>query len=326
MTGTGSETSASSTATVGAGAGSGGGLTPTNRAVVGGVVGGLAGLSIVFLLLLLLIRWRRNKARLQRPMFSPLPQSIPPGETGQGSSMTERSSAAPLAAGSFFKRLRPHSGQTAATTDTGPSERGFQNFGGRKLESVLSSRGDGYGEPGPSSASGPAAGFGSTPSVARGQGFGHSPGPSEPETLSGSSFYRDSQGFYGGKEADSGSVPSSLMVGPSSPPRSSPTYPPPPAGGIPPEGFGGATRATSEIAVMRPGPARTPVTNQPGFIPMRNPPRPPRSTPSPRPPRSTPSSRTGPISTSPVPRPPDELGRSHPSFDGSRGSRFTEEV
>lgn len=319
--------STSSTATAGAGAGSGGGgLTPATRAVVGGVVGGLAGLSIIFLLLLLLIRWRRNKARLRRPIFSPLPQHIPPGEAGQGSTMTERSSAVPLAAGGFFKRLRPHSGQTAATTDTGPSERGFQNFGGRKLESVLSSRGDGYGEPGSSSAAGPAAGFGSTHSVARGQGFGHSPGPSEPETLSGSSFYRDSQGFYGGKEADSESGPSSLIIRPGSPARSSPTYPHPSAGGLPPEGGAGVSRATGEIAVMRPGPARTPVTNQPGFIPLRNPPRPPRSTPSPRPPRGTPPPRTGPIATSPVSRPPDELGRSHPSFDGSRGSRFTEEV
>lgn len=285
-------------------------------------MGGLAGLSIIFLLLLLLIRWRRNKARLRRPSFAPLPQSIPPGEAGQGSSMTERSSAVPLASGGFFKRLRPHSGQTAGTSDTGQSERGFQNFGGRKLESVLASRGDGYGEPGPSSATGPSAGFGSTPSVGRGQGFGHSPGPSEPETLSGSSFYRDSQGFYGGKEAETESGPS--LMG--SPPRSSPTYPHQPAAGLPTEGLAGPSRATSEIAVMRPGPARTPVTNQPGFIPMRNPPRPPRSTPSPRPPRGTPSPRTGPIGASPVPRPPDELGRSHPSFDGSRGSRFTEEV
>lgn len=263
---------------------------------------------------------------MQTPIFSPLPQTIPPGEAGQGSTMTQRSSAVPLAAGGFFKRLRPHSGQTAATTDTGQSERGFQNFGGRKLESVLSSRGDGYGEPGPSSAAGPATGFGSNPSVARGQGFGHSPGPSEPETLSGSSFYRDSQGFYGGKEVESGSGPSSLNVGPGSPPRSSPTFPAPPAAGLPPEAVGGTSRATTEIAVMRPGPARTPVTNQPGFFPMRNPPRTPRSTPSPRPPRGTPPSRTGPMGTSPVPRPPDELGRSHPSFDGSRGSRFTEEV
>lgn len=298
-------------------------------------MGGLAGLSIILIIVLFLLRWRRKKALRQRPTFSPLPQTLPPGDAGQGGTVTERSSVVPLATAGFFKRIRPNSGQTAATTDTAPSERGFQNFGGRKLESVLSSRGDGYGEPGPSSGPGASAGLGSTVGVPRSQAFGHSPGPSVQETLSGSSFYRDDQGFYGGR-----SRPSSMAARAESP-STSPTYPPAPEGaGLPPEGVGEQGRGKSEVAFMRPGPARTPVTNQPGFTPMRNPPRPPRTTPSPRPgssstPRPSGSSSTPrphgsssplPMPMTAFPRPPDALGRSHPSFDGSRGSRFTEEV
>ena len=322
----------SSSATAGAGSG-GNDNTPSTPVVVGGVVGGLAGLSIILVMVLFLLRWRRKKAQRQTT-FSPLPQTLPPGDASLGGTVTERSSAVPLTTAGFFKRLRPNSGQTAATTDTAPSERGFQNFGGRKLESVLSSRGDGYGEPGPSSAQGASAGLGSAAGVPRSQGFGHSPGPSEQETLSGSSFYRDDQGFYGGK-----SSPSSMIARGDSPSTTSPSYPPPVGAGLPPESIGEYSRR-SEVAFMRPGPARTPVTNQPGFTPMRNPPRPPRTTPSPRPgssstPRPSGSSSTPrpPGSQSPLtvpmtgfPRPPDELGRSHPSFDGSRGSRFTEEV
>lgn len=300
--------------------------------VVGGVVGGLAGLSIILVLVLFLLRRRRKKLQSQ----ALAPPTAPAGEPSQGT-VTQRSSAVPLAGSGFFKRLRPNSGQTAATTDTAPSERGFQNFGGRKLESVLSSRGDGYGEPGPSSAAGTSAAgtsaaVGSSAGIPQGQSLGHSPGPSEQETLSGSSFYRDEQGFYGGK-----SSPSSMVLRTDSPSTSFPSYLPPVGAGLPPESIGEYGRR-SEIAFMRPGPARTPVTNQPGFTPMRNAPRPPRNTPSPRgsgtpstprPPGSS-SSRPGTnpsaMSMTAFPRLPDELGRSHPSFDGSRGSRFTEEV
>lgn len=83
-------------------------------------------------------------------------------------------------------------------------------------------------------------------------------------TLSGTSFYRDSQGFYGGQP---------------SPPLE-------------------PTNRDSGVPVMRPSPARTPVTEH------------------------------GPFAEPPVATPPrpDLLGRSHPSQDGSHPSRFTEEV
>ncbi|KAA6407915.1 MAG: hypothetical protein FRX48_08266 [Lasallia pustulata] len=184
--------------------------------------------------------------------------------------MTQRSSGVPLTAAGLFGRLRPYSGQTFATTASETSERGFQNLGGRKIESVLTSGGSGYGDPGPAGAK---------------------------ETLSGSSFYRDSQGFYGGP---SHPVPTAGAAGVAS-------------GAAGPSGQGFVpTERDKEVAVMRPSPARTPVTLQSGF-----------AMPSIPPGASTPPSTPLPP---PPPRPRDVVGRSHPSLDGSRGSRFTEDV
>lgn len=274
-------------------------------------MGGVAGLTI-FCAFAIFLLYRRRKR--QKRNFGPQPQaaSLPPDSAGQDVSTTERSSTAPLAAAAFLKRLRPQSGQTAATTDTTPSERGFQNFGGRKLESVLSSRGDGYSEPGMSPGMVAVSSFGAGPSSGprRPPGFGHSPGPSEPDTISGSSFFRDSQGWHGGNDGDV--LPSSSSVRAGSNATTSVTgYPIPPESGLPPEGFAGFGSGDTEIAVMRPSPARTPVTG--GFA--APPPRSPRNLPSPRSP-GTPISRGH----------RDGLGRSHPSFDGSRGSRFTEDM
>lgn len=127
-------------------------------------------------------------------------------------------------------------------SSTAGSERGFYRVSGRKLPSVLTSGGDGYGDP-----------------------LEHH--------LSGSSFYRDSSGFYGGP-----GIPQSPSFGPPSPQSDT--------GGIP---------------IMRSGPARTPITTH-----------------------------NSPVTASPPPPPPlrrpDALGRSHASRDGSRNSRFTEEV
>ncbi|KAL8995333.1 MAG: hypothetical protein Q9169_004908 [Polycauliona sp. 2 TL-2023] len=294
--------SSSPTATSGSGAGG----TPSTPTLVGSVVGGLAGLALILILILFLLR-RHKQGRRQRTISPPIPQSASTGPGATSGTMTERSSAAvPFASAAFFRRLRPGSGATATTTETTPSERGFQNLGGRKLESVLSSRGDGYGDvpfgaAGPSSARGPAP-----PSIPIITGApGAVPGHSSPESLSGSSFYRDSQGFYGGPgqgqpRPEPASNSSSMFVGPGSPPQS-PTQAP---AGMPPGQEG--------IAVMRPGPARTPITTQGGLSPMRGPAS--RGTPPPQIP--------GTIQE----RPRDGLGRSHPSMDGSRGSRFAENI
>ncbi|KAI4093605.1 MAG: hypothetical protein LQ344_002833 [Seirophora lacunosa] len=304
-----------------AAAGSGDGDAAPTPTIVGSVVGSVAGLALILVLLLIFLR-RRKRLGQQRTISPPIPQSASTGPGASTGTMTERSSAAiPLAgagAGAgFFRRLRPGSGATATTTETTPSERGFQNLGGRKLPSVLSSRGDGFGDlpfgaagtgatPGSSSSRGPPP-----PSIPIITGApSAAPGPSSPESLDGSSFYRDSQGFYGGpapapSATEPPSTSSSMFVGPGSPPHS-PALPPPEIQLPPSEG----------VAVMRPGPARTPVTTQPGLSPLRGSPR----------------LQRGPGPPSPhIPgtiqeRPRDGLGRSHPSSDGSRSSRFAEDI
>ncbi|RJE22932.1 hypothetical protein PHISCL_04741 [Aspergillus sclerotialis] len=66
--------------------------------------------------------------------------------------------------------------------------------------------------------------------------------------------------------------------------------------------------------IVRPSPARTPTASSTN-IPSSAAQTPPRSTPEPQ----------NALSPS-IPRRPDVLGRSHPSLDGSRGSRFTESI
>ncbi len=291
---------------------------PPTQDLVGGIVGGVAGLAMIFVILLLLFRWRRGKLGNRRTISPPVPQTMGYGGLPQSGNMTQRSSTAPIAAAGFFRSLRPASSQTATTADTAPSERGFQKISGRKLPSVLASGGDGWGDP---PAAGPVAG---PPPAAAGLGMAAGmakdrspfddppPGqrPSPPHSLSGSSFYRDSHGFYGGV------VPEEQTEGSGSPgSSSSPTYFAPlgAAAGRSnvPLGQGSPSRR-NEAAQMRPGPARTPVINQPGFGSMRGgaPPRPVRGTPPP-------------AGLQPV---RDGLGRSHPSQDGSRGSRFREDT
>lgn len=298
--------------------GSSGSGAPPTQDLVGGIVGGVAGLAMIFVILLLLFRWRRGKLGNRRTISPPISQTIGPGGVPPSGSMTQRSSTAPIAAAGFFRSLRPASSQTVTTADTAPSERGFQKISGRKLPSVLASGGDGWGDPptaGPSAGpTGAAAGLGMAAGVAKGRSPFDDPPPgqrpSPPHSLSGSSFYRDSHGFYGGV------VPEEQTEASSSPASSSsPTYFAPlgAAAGRSnvPLGHGSPGRR-DEAAQMRPGPARTPVINQPGFGSIRGgaPPRPIRATPPP-------------AGLHPV---RDGLGRSHPSQDGSRGSRFREDT
>ena len=253
-----------------------------------------------------------------------MPQAIGPGGVPQP--MTQRSSTAPIAAAGLLGRLRPASAQTANTADTGPSERGFQKISGRKLPSVLTAGGDGYGDSaaGPSTAAtaGAMAGgaAGASRDTSRGlggpQAKGVVPGqpfaglaaglrpPSPQRSLSGSSFYRDSHGFYGGVVPES---TTQAETDTSSSPSTSPSYPAPVnfAG----RGPHGPSSRQPEVAITRPGPARTPVINQPGVVPVRTPS---RANQPPQRPAHSPFR--------------DGLGRSHPSQDGSRGSRFREDT
>lgn len=168
--------------------------------------------------------------------------------------MTQRRSiafAVPAALASLTGYANKRSSKNTERTlsSTAGSERGFYRVSGRKLPSVLQSGGDGYGG-----------------------------GIAETNTMSGSSFYRDSTGFYGGTGTPNS--PSGAYAGPS-------------------------IERDSGVPVMRPSPARTPVTEHGPFggFPMP-------------PPTLTPPRRPG----------PDVLGRSHPSQDGSHASKFTEEV
>ncbi|KAG4440262.1 hypothetical protein IFR05_004281 [Cadophora sp. M221] len=251
--GTGTGSGDASTSTAAAGSGDGSNSSPSTSTVVGGVVGGVAGAAILIFLLMFLIRWkRRNSSMLalgsgEGEGAAGTSRGVPPSQP-PGGGMAERSSfggfvvPAALASLTGYKRSSQRTADRNTISSTAGSERGFYRVSGRKLPSVLQSGGDGYGG-----------------------------GIMESNTLSGSSFYRDSQGFYGGSG------------GPSSPP------------------LGLSMPRDSGVPIMREGPARTPVTEQ---GPFANPP----------------------VSLTPPPRRPDVVGRSHPSFDGSQRSRFTEEV
>lgn len=255
-TGVGSGSGFSSSTAAGNDNGSGSNTPPSTPVVVGGVVGGVAGAAIVIFLLMVLIRWKKRHGTMislgsgdPGPGEDTTPALPPSGPSGPSGSMTERRSlafAVPAALANLtgYKRSSQRTETDRTISSTAGSGRGFYRVSGRKLPSVLQSGGDGYGG-----------------------GIGV-----DANTLSGSSFYRDSQGFYGG--------PGSPSFAPGAQPLQRDS-----AGGIP---------------IMRPSPARTPVTEH------------------------------GPFSTVPSPltppRRPDVLGRSHPSQDGSHASRFTEEV
>ncbi|EXJ73037.1 uncharacterized protein A1O5_04186 [Cladophialophora psammophila CBS 110553] len=318
-------TDSAATSSAGSGSGSGGGgggsLTPTQQQVVGGVVGGVAGVALTLVIILFLLRWyrRRLKARGQ------LPEQIAAREltTGGGSSggeaypMSQRSSTTPLTAAVAhgLKRLRPRSSQTLGTTGTGTtdtsvpeSERGFQRIAGRKIAPVLSSGGDPYG--------------GNFGAFEKDAGIGPSDVPQIPERgLSGASFYQDNRGFYGGKGTPTPpQMPSSPTTAttnartgdlstPAETTSSTRDFAEPHAPSVlnssqislttpsRPEGF----------AVMRPSPARTPVTLSPAASSIRLPIQQPPS-----------------MDEDAPPLPPmlrDGVGRSLASQDGSRVSR-----
>ncbi|KAF2758016.1 hypothetical protein EJ05DRAFT_500533 [Pseudovirgaria hyperparasitica] len=110
------------------------------------------------------------------------------------------------------------------------------------------------------------------------------------QSLSQGSYYRDSQGFYSGSP-DTG--PGAAVIG------------------LSPE---------KDKEMMMPGPARTPVVHEPrhppyGFAPVGGAGAHTSGT----------STLSPPLSPHPFPR-AGTLGRSHPSLDGSRGSKFTEDV
>ncbi|KIW25052.1 uncharacterized protein PV07_10724 [Cladophialophora immunda] len=316
-------TDSAATSSAGSGSGGGGGssLTPTQQQVVGGVVGGVAGIALTLVIMLFLLRWyrRRLKARGQLPeQIAARELTGGGGGGGEAYPMSQRSSTTPLTAAVAhgLKRLRPRSSQTLGTTATGTtdssvpeSERGFQRIAGRKIAPVLSSGGDPYG--------------GNFGAFEKDAGVGPSDMPRIPERgLSGASFYQDNRGFYGGK-----GTPTPPQV-PSSP--TTITTPAKTGDSSTPAGTASSARDFAEtprapsvlnssqislntpsrpegFAIMRPSPARTPVTLSPAASSIRLPIQQPPS-----------------MAEDAPPLPPmlrDGVGRSLASQDGSRVSR-----
>ncbi|KAF2257496.1 hypothetical protein CC78DRAFT_588497 [Lojkania enalia] len=251
---------AETTAATGGSAGSNDGGPLDTPKVVGSVIGSLAGAALLLALILLLIKRYKQQQRRGAVQLPENDTADNQALSAAGQPMAARSSFVPPAAAAFFSRFSGASRSTADATITG--ERGFQRISGRKLPSAFS---EGM----------------TSEQFSRGEG-----------TLSGSSFYRDDTGFYGGPgivkefEKDAGKE-----VGESS--------------------TAGAMGTKERIM---PSPARTPVIHHPEDAPPFG------------------TSRNGGGTLSPpltpnTDRPPrPTLGRSHPSHDGSRGSRFTEDV
>ncbi|KAK4143738.1 uncharacterized protein C8A04DRAFT_37162 [Dichotomopilus funicola] len=128
----------------------------TRNAVVGGVVGSVAAISLIVLALLYLLKWKKqrgggimllgdNDPRSRgRGLGSPDPSS--PG--GGGRTMAERTTGA-FTIPAALARLSGKRAIGAAPPEPESQERGFYRVSGRKLVSVLESGGDGYTEPQP---------------------------------------------------------------------------------------------------------------------------------------------------------------------------------
>lgn len=235
-----------------AGTGTSGNSTPLETPqVVGSVVGSLAGAALILAIILLLLRRHKRKRRGALQLTG--------DETTERSQpMIQDPSRNNRIPSAFLHRFSGISRSTVETSTSG-GERSFQRVSGRKLPSAFS---EGM----------------TSEQFSRGG------------TMSGSSFYQDDQGTYGGAglskelEKDMG---------------------------------GSSVAASAGMMNIRPSPARTPVIRHPdeGANPFADPapfPRahahlsPPQS-PNPDAPRST-------------------LGRSLQSADGSRSSKFTENV
>lgn len=220
---------------------------------MGTVFGSLAGAALILALLLFVLK--RHKQQKQSA-----PLQLPEDDHADNQPMTQAPRQTSYIAPSFLNRFSGASRLTSETASTG--EKSFQRVSGRKLPSAWS---EGL----------------TSEQFARGEG-----------TLSGSSFYKDEKGIYGGP----GVVPKDFAfakeVGDSS---------------------GTGARGTQEM--VRPSPARTPVLHHrddaPVFGASRN---------------GGGSTLSPPLTPNPDYPPRGTLGRSHPSHDGSRSSRFTENV
>lgn len=244
--------------------------TPPASVLAGGIVGGVAGLAVLLLVAMVFLRWYRKRAAPMQLLSQSESTATPTGGAGGGSrglGMAERAGLAPvltplLGAVGLARRSR-------APSDTG--ERGFQRVSGRKLPSAFSEGMTSH----PASHPPPMPAFNTE------------------RNLSGTSFYRDSTGFYGGEGA-SGTSP-----------------------------FADPTDLDEANETIMPGPARQATVHPPYALSPTS-----ATTAAPSPMTPTFPERQELLNPS---SPPGTANRSATpatmsSFEGSRGSRFTEEV
>ncbi|KAJ4361000.1 uncharacterized protein N0V89_001569 [Didymosphaeria variabile] len=232
--------------------------------VVGTVVGSLAGVALLLWLMLFLIK--RHKRKQNGGALQLTGDDHTDREISQP--MTQNAARTSFVPPSFLNRFSGASRSTAESSGTG--EKSFQRISGRKLPSAFS---EGM----------------TSEQFAAGRGEG---------TLSGSSFYHDDKGWYGGPgvvSKDFGDSSFAKEIGETS-----------------------NTGAMGTEARVRPSPAQTPVIHHPDDTPVWG-----------APPRNGGNTLSPPATPNPDFPPRGSLGRSHPSRDGStisRGSRFTENV
>ncbi|KZM23460.1 uncharacterized protein EKO05_0003298 [Ascochyta rabiei] len=228
--------------------------------VVGSVVGSLAGAALILAIILILLR--RHKRRQNGGALQLADDRRPHQEQAMRQVQAPAPARASLVPSAFLNRFSGLSRSTAETSS--PTERSFQRVSGRKLPSAFS---EGM----------------TSDQFSRGG------------TMSGSSFYQDEHGTYGG--------PGALNK----------EY-----GGDLGKEIGGAAFAGGAGTMnLRPSPARTPVIRHPDANPFNDTNRPTLSPPMSPNPFSSPNIDLSPRAA---------LGRSLHSADGSRSSRFTENV
>ncbi|KAI1853678.1 hypothetical protein JX265_003988 [Neoarthrinium moseri] len=174
------ESSPSSTSTEDAGSGSSSGSASPGT-VAGSVLGAVAGVGLILIAALMLLRYKKRQRGLRLSDGNAIPgtrglmiggggpTSGGPGGMGEVSQRRSVPFAVPAALASLTGYKR-YSDRTNASSE-GP-ERGFQKVSGRKLPSVLQHGGDGYSD------------------------------PTDPRNtmMSDQSFYRDSTGWWGGPD------------------------------------------------------------------------------------------------------------------------------
>jgi hypothetical protein len=259
-----------STASAGNGEASNNSSTPPTSTIVGGVVGGVAGLAAVLFLLLFVLRWKKKSGGMLS--LGSVSRELPPTSSGGGGGNGGGDS------NSFSNQPRSMTERRSLAMAVPAALASLTGKRSSHKTETISSAGSerGFyrvsGKKLPSVLQHGGDGYGGgvnepNPNTLSGSSFypsGVPPIPN-PNTLSGTSFYRDEHGFYGGQP---------------SPPLDAPVA------------------RDSGIPMMRPSPARTPVTEHGPFVDIHT----------------------------PIPPRPDVIGRSHPSQDGSHTSRFTEEV